>query len=58
MGDEIRVRKVSQEIRNNKMLLHKNLKGREEINLYEKVLLRDINTLDKKVTDGTMVYIK
>ena len=29
------------------MLLHKNLKGREEINLYEKVLMSDINTLDK-----------
>ena len=46
LGDEIRVRKVSQEIQN-KMLLHKNLKGREEINLYEKVLVSDINTLDK-----------
>ena len=46
LGDEIRVRKVSQEIQN-KMLLHKKLKGREEINLYEKVLVSDINTLDK-----------
>ena len=45
-GDEIRVRKVKQEIWNNKMLLHKNLKGKEEINLYEKVLVSDINTLD------------
>ena len=46
LGDEIRVRKVSQEIQN-KMLPHKILKGREEINLYEKVLVSDINTLDK-----------
>ena len=46
LGDEIRVRKVNQEIWN-KMLLHKKLKGREEINLYEKVLMSDINTLDK-----------
>ena len=35
LGDEIRVRRVSQEIWN-KMLLHKNLKGKQEINLYEK----------------------
>ena len=30
-GDEISIRKVSQEIQNNKMLLHKNLKGREKL---------------------------
>ena len=47
-GDEIR--KVNQEIQNNKMLPHKNLKGKEEINLYEKVLVSDINTLDKNKT--------
>ena len=45
--DEIRVRKVNQEIWNNKMLPHKNLKGKEEINLYEKVLVSDINTIHK-----------
>ena len=46
MGDEIRVRRVSQEIQN-KILLHKKLKGKEEIILYEKVLVSDINTLGK-----------
>ena len=46
LGDEIKVRKVSQEIWN-KTLLHKRLKEKEEINLYEKVLVSDINTLDK-----------
>ena len=46
LGDEIRVRKVSQEIWN-KMPPHKNIKGKEEINLYEKVLVSDVNTLDK-----------
>ena len=46
LGAEIRVRRVSQEIQN-KTLLHKKLKGKEEINLYEKVLVSDINTLDK-----------
>ena len=44
---KLRVRKVSQEIGNNKMLSHKNVKGREEINLYEKVLVSDINMLEK-----------
>ena len=45
-GDEIIVRKVSQEIWN-KTLPHKRLKEKEEINLYEKVLVNDANTLDK-----------
>ena len=65
LGDEIRVRKVSQEIQN-KMLLHKNLKGREEINLYEKVLVSDINTLDKNksqmeqwsILSDNIVYVR
>ena len=56
LGDEIRVRKVSQE-RQNKMLPHKNLKGREEINLYEKVLVSDINTLDKNKSQREQWYI-
>ena len=47
MGDEIRVRKVNQEIQNTKMLLHKTIKGKEEINLYTRVLVSDINTLVK-----------
>ena len=50
LRDEIRVRKVNQEIQNNKTLPHKNLKGKEEINLYEKVLLSHINTLDKNMS--------
>ena len=46
LGDEIKVKKVSQEIWN-KTLLQKRSKEKEEINLYEKVLVSDINTLDK-----------
>ena len=65
-GDEIRKRKVNQEIRNNKMLLHKNLKGRKEINLYEKVLVSDIDTLDKNksqmeqwsILSDNIVYVR
>ena len=66
LGDESRVRKVNQEIWNNKMLLHKNLKGKEEINLYEKVLASDINTLDKNksqmeqwsILSDNIVYVR
>ena len=36
LGDEIIARKVSQKFWNNNKLPHKILKGREEINLYEK----------------------
>ena len=65
LGDEIRVRKVNQEIQN-KMLPYKNLKGREEINLYEKVLVSDINTLDKNksqieqwsILSNNIVYVR
>ena len=65
MGDEIRVRKVSQEIWN-KTLPHKNLKGREEINLYEKVLVSDVNALDKNksqmeqwsILSDNIVYVR
>ena len=57
-GDEIRVRRVSQEIWD-KTLPHKKLKGKDEINLYEKVLVSDINTLDKNKSQmGKMVHIK
>ena len=64
-GDEIRVRKVSQEIWN-KRLLHEKLKGKEEINLYEKVLVSDINTLDKNksqmeqwsILSDNLVYVR
>ena len=48
------------------MLLHKNLKGKEEINLYEKVLVSDINTLDKNksqmeqwsILSDNIVYVR
>ena len=45
-GDKIKVRRVSQEIQN-KTLLHKRLKEKEELNLYKKVLVSDVNMLDK-----------
>ena len=47
MGDKITVKRIGQELGNDEMLLHKRLKGKEEINLYEKVLVSNINTLDK-----------
>ena len=46
LGDELKVRKVSQDIQN-KLLLPKQLKERKDINLYEKVLVSDVNTMDK-----------
>ena len=46
LGDKIQVRKVNQEIQS-KTLLHKKLKEREEMNLYEKVLVSDVNMLGK-----------
>ena len=55
-GDESRVRRVSQEIQN-KTLPHKKLKGKEEITLYEKVLVSDINTLDKNKSQMEQWYI-
>ena len=65
LGDEIRVRGVSQEIQN-KTLPHKKLKGKEEIKLYEKVLASDINTLDKNksqmeqwsILSDNIVYVR
>ena len=65
-GNKIRGRKVNQEIWNNKTLPYKNLKGREEINLYEKVLVSDINTLDKNkskmeqwsILSDNIVYVR
>ena len=46
LGDEIKVRKVSQGIQN-RPLPHKQLKEKEEINLYEKVLANDVNTIER-----------
>ena len=48
------------------MLLHKRLKEKEEINLYEKVLVSDINTLDKNksqieqwsILSDNIVYVR
>ena len=66
LGDEIRVRKVKQEIQNNKTLPNTNLKRKEEINLYEKVLVSDINTLEKNksqteqwsILSDSIVYVR
>ena len=65
MGDEIKVRKVSQEIQK-KTLSHNKLKEKEEINLYEKVLVSDMNTLDKNksqveqwsILSDNIVYVR
>ena len=46
LGDELKVRKVSQDIQNKPLLL-KQLKERKDINLYEKVLVSDVNMMDK-----------
>ena len=46
LGDELKVRKVSQDIQSN-LLPSKQLKGRKDINLYEKMLVSDINMMDK-----------
>ena len=46
LGDELKVRKVSPDIQS-KLLLPKQLKERKDINLYEKVLVSDINMMDK-----------
>ena len=48
------------------MLLHKRLKGKEEINLYEKGLVSDINTLEKNksqleqwsILSDNIVYVR
>ena len=46
LGDELKVRKVSPDIQNI-LLLPKQLKERKDINLYEKVLVSDINMMNK-----------
>ena len=46
-GDKITVKRIGQELGNDKMLPHKRLKVKEEINLYEKMLVCDVNTFDK-----------
>ena len=64
-GDKIKVRKVSQEIWN-KTLPHERLKEKEELNLYEKVLVSDVNMLDKNksqmeqwsILSDNIVYVR
>ena len=46
LGDEFKIRKVNPDIQS-KPLLPKQLKERKDINLYEKVLVSDINMMDK-----------
>ena len=46
LGDDLKVRKVSPDIQS-KLLLSKQLKERKDIYLYEKMLVSDINTMDK-----------
>ena len=66
LGDEIRVRKVKQEIWNNKTLPNTNLNRKEEINLYKKVLVSDINKLEKNesqmeqwsILSDNIVYVR
>ena len=65
LGDKIKIRKVSQEIQN-KTLPHKRLKEREELNLYEKVLVSDVNMIDKNksqmeqwsILHGNIVHVR
>ena len=45
-GDELKVRKTALQIQSNP-LLPKQVKEREDINLYEKVLVSNINTMNK-----------
>ena len=66
LGDKIRIRKVNQESWNNRTHPPKNLKGKEEINLYEKVLVSDIGTLGKNksqmeqwsILSDNIVYVR
>ena len=65
MGDELKVRKVSQDIQN-KLLLLKQLIERKDTNLYEKVLVSDVNTMDKNksqmeqwsILSDNIVYVR
>ena len=65
MGDELKIRKVSPDIQS-KPLLPKQLKERKDINLYQKVLVSDINTMDKNksqmeqwsILSDNIVYVR
>ena len=64
-GDELKIRKVSPDIQS-KPLLPKQLKERKDTNLYEKVLVSDINTMDKNksqmeqwsILSDNIVYVR
>ena len=64
-GDELKVRKVSQVIQN-KLLLPKQLKERKDINLFEQVLVSDVNMMDKNksqmeqwsILSDNIVYVR
>ena len=64
-GDEFKVRKVSQDIQN-KLLLLKQLIERKDTNLYEKVFISDVNTMDKNksqlekwsILSDNIVYVR
>ena len=65
LGDELKVRKVCQDIQN-KLLPSKHLKERKDINLYEKVLVSDVNMIDKNksqmeqwsILSDNIVYVR
>ena len=65
LGDELKVRKVSPHIQS-KPLLPKQLKERKDTNLYEKVLVSNINMIDKNksqmeqwsILSDNIVYVK
>ena len=65
LGDELKVGKVSQDIQN-KLLLPKQLIERKDNNLYEKVLVSDVNTMDKNksqmeqwpILSDNIVYVR
>ena len=66
LGDEIRVRKLNQETQKNRTHPYKNLKGKEEINLYEKVLVSDKSILERRkskmeqwsILSDNIVYVR
>ena len=65
LGEEIKVRKINQVIQN-KVFPHKQLKVGKDINLYEKVLVSDVNTSDKNksqmeqwsILNDNIVYVR
>ena len=65
MGDELKVRKVSQDVQN-KLLPPKQLIERKDTNVYEKVFVSDVNTMDKNksqmeqwsILSDNIVYVR